>query len=255
MDKFMQRIVKEAGKAVLKRYGKDGVHYSKSEHAYDVVTKADLLSERIMISAIRKKYPKHGILSEEAGEINKGAEYRWIIDPIDGTMNFAASVPLFGVMVCLERENRVVLSAIYLPVTGELFFAEEGKGAYLNGKRIHCSNARALDASSGCGFVGSRKRTLQFVKRLLGAIRGEKLFFNSFGCISVNSCYVACGRKDWEVSLYGEIHDFAPTYLILKESGCAATDCNGKPWRIGCNELVAANPIMHKQLLKLTKNI
>ena len=255
MDTFIKKITKEAGKAVLKRFGKDGVHYSKSKHAYDVVTKADLLSEKIIISAIRKYYPTHSILSEEEGEINAGSDYRWIIDPIDGTMNFASSVPLFGVMVCLAHRNTVKLSAIYLPITDELFFAEAGKGAFLNGRRIHCSKTRNLDVSNGCGFVGSRKRTLHFVRKLLGVVKGEHLFLNSFGCISMNSCYVACGRKDWEVSLYGEVHDFAPTYLILKESGCTVTNCKGAPWKIGDNEAVAANPLLHRQLLKLTKDV
>ncbi len=255
MDTLIKRITKEAGKAVLKRFGKDGVHYSKSKYAYDVVTKADLLAEKIIISAILRKYPTHSILSEEEGEINAGSDYRWIIDPIDGTMNFASSVPLFGVMVCLVYKNTVTLSAIYLPITDELFFAEAGKGSYLNGKRIHCSRTKSLDVSNGCGFVGSRKRTLRFVKKLLGVIKGEHLFFNSFGCISMNACYVACGRKDWKVSLYGEIHDFAPTYLILKEAGCKVTNCKGKPWKIGDNEAVASNPRLHRQLLKLTKNV
>lgn len=255
METFIKKITKEAGKTILKRFGKDGVHYSKSKHAYDVVTKADLLSEKIIISAINKRYPAHSILSEEEGEINAGSDYRWIIDPLDGTMNFASSVPMFGVMMCLAHKNTVVLSAIYLPITNELFFAKAGKGAYLNGKRIHCSSTKSLDASIGCGFVGSRKRTLRFVKRLLGVVRGEQLFLNSFGCISMNSCYVACGRKDWAVSLYGEIHDFAPTYLILKEAGCTVTDCKGKPWKIGDNEAVAANQALHRQLLKLTENV
>jgi len=255
MDAFIKRITKEAGRAVLKRFGKDGIHYSKSRHAYDVVTKADLLSENIIISAILKRYPAHSILSEEEGEIHAGSDYRWIIDPIDGTMNFASSVPMFGVMVCLAYKNTVVLSAIYLPITNELFFAKAGKGAFLNGKRIRCSSTASLDASAGCGFVGSRKRTLQFVKKLLSVIRGERLFLNSFGCISMNSCYVACGRKDWAVSLYGAIHDFAPTYLILKESGCTVTNCKGEPWKVGDNEAVAANPVLHKKLLKLTKGV
>lgn len=255
MDKFIQKIAKAAGKAVLKRFGKDGVVYYKSKHAYDAVTKADLLSEKIIISAIRKTYPNHSILAEESGEINPGEDYKWIIDPIDGTQNFATSVPLFGVMICLAHKNRVVLSAVYLPVTDEMFFAKAGKGAYLNGKKIRCSSAKKLDSSIGCGFVGSRDRTQRFIKRLLSATRGDHLSFNSFGCISLNSCYVACGRKDWAVSLYGEIHDFAPTYLIMKESGCRVTNCKGEPWQIGDNEAVAANPVMHSQLLKLTKNL
>src|SRR3989344_9501077 len=116
-DSFIQKLAKEAGVAVLKRFGKDGVHYMKSDHVWDVVTKADLLSERIIISAIRKKYPEHGIVSEERGVLKEGAEYLWIIDPIDGTLNFSLGVPLFGVMICLVHRGNVILSVINLPAT------------------------------------------------------------------------------------------------------------------------------------------
>src|ERR1700690_2607989 len=97
-DAFIKKIAREAGAAVLKRFGKDGVHYMKSANRFDVVTKADLLSDRMIVSAIKKHYPEHGIISEESGNVNEGAEYVWVVDPIDGTLNFSSGVPLFGVM-------------------------------------------------------------------------------------------------------------------------------------------------------------
>ena len=257
MDTFIQKLAVEAGSAVLKRFGKDGAHYTKSERIWDVVTKADLLSERIIISRIKKKLPEHGIISEESGEFNKDAEYVWIIDPIDGTLNFSNSIPMFGVMICLTRKGNVILSAVNLPATGELFFAKAGKGAYVNGKRIRCSQLKSLHNSSGCSTVATGKngkREERFVKNILKLGARQEIHLGSFGSCA-NECYVAAGRKDWTVSLAGKIWDFAPTYLILKEAGCKVTDTRGRPWKLGINEMVAANPTLHKEVLKLTRNI
>ena len=255
MDRFIQKIAKEAGAAVLKRFGKDGMYYMKSDHAWDVVTKADLLSEKIIISALKKKYPEHGIVSEERGALNEGAEYVWIIDPIDGTLNFSLGVPMFGVMICLVHRGDVILSAINLPATGELFFAKAGKGAYLNGKRIRCSRMKNFDNSFGCGSATMSGRTAKFVRQVLRAGRKHRIQLGSFGSMSSNACYVACGRRDWIVPLNGKVWDFAPAYLMLKESGCKVSDTKGRPWKFGTLEMVAANPRLHKKLLKLTKNI
>lgn len=255
MDTFIQKIAKEAGNAVLKRFGKDGVHYAKSAHAWDVVTKADLLSEKILISRIKKAYPEHGIIAEESGSVREGAEYVWVIDPIDGTMNFSRGVPLFGVMVCLVRDGDVVLSAINLPATKEFFFARAGGGAYCNGKRIQCSQRKELDQSIGSIASTVRSRTAALLRKLLQAGKEEYVHLSMFGSMASNVCYTACGRRDWAVPLAGSIWDFAPAYLILKESGCKVTDTKGNPWKFGMLEMVAANPRLHKRLLKLTKDI
>ena len=254
-ERFIQDIVKKAGDAVLKRFGKDGVHYMKSEHLWDVVTKADLLSETIIIDAIRKAYPDHGIISEESGEIGESSEYIWIIDPIDGTLNFSRGVPLFGVMMCLVRKGEVLLSAINLPALGERFFAKKGGGAYLNGKRINCSKRKTLNQSFGAGSARLDGRPAAFLSTLLRAARREQIQYASFFSMAVNSAYVASGRRDWMAPLVGSIWDFAPAYLLLKESGCKVTDTNGKPWKFGVLELVAANPTLHNKLIALTKGV
>jgi len=253
-EKFIQDVAREAGNAVLKRFGKDRELYRKSAHRMDAVTNADLLSEKVIISRIKKTYPDHGIISEESGRMNETAEYVWIIDPIDGTLNFSSGVPMFGVMICLTHKGRVILSAINMPATGELFFAKAGKGAYLNGKRIHCSRTRDIKKSAGYGGSTLRGRTKRFLRNILNSKKGEHMILGSFASCA-NQCYVAAGRRDWVVSLTGKIWDFAPTYLILKESGCTVTDIRGRPWNLHTQELVAANPALHKELLKLTKNI
>jgi myo-inositol-1(or 4)-monophosphatase len=254
MERFIREITKKAGVAVLKRFGKDGVHYTKSHERWDVVTKADLLSEKIIISAIKKAYPDHGIISEESGKLNERAEYIWIIDPIDGTLNYSSGVPAFGVMICLVHRADVVLSAIHLPATNEFFFAQAGKGAYLNGKRIRCSTTKDLKTSFGMHGTTLNPRTTRFLRNVLHYSSRGHVLIGSFSS-PANGCYVAAGKRDWIVSLSGQIWDFAPGYLILKEAGCKVTDTKGKPWKLGMLEMVAANPVLHKQLLKLTKNV
>lgn len=255
MDKFIQKIAKTAGAAVIKKFGKVGVHHMKSDHAWDCVTEADLLSDKIIVSAIRKKYPEHGIISEESGRVNDEAEYLWIIDPVDGTLNFVKEIPLFGVMIALVHNGEVILTVINLPATRELFFAKAGKGAFLNGKRIQCSQIRTLDNSFGTGSSNMGSRTAKFVRRIMDAGKVQRIQLGSFGSMAVNAAYVAAGRRDWMVPMMGQLHDFAPIALLLKEAGCKITDTKGNPWKFGQLEMVAANPVLHKQLLKLTKNV
>jgi len=255
MDKFLQEIVKKAGRAVLKKFGEEGVHYAKSARAWDVVTKSDLLSEEIIVSAIRKKYPEHGIIAEERGSIKEESEYVWVIDPIDGTFNYSRGVPAFGVMACIVRDSVVQASAINLPATNEFFFAKAGKGAYRNGKRIHCSSAKVLQTTVGTGSTSVSKRAARFLDTLMKNNKSGHMMLSSFASMANNACYTAAGKRDWMVAVNGSIWDFAPAYLMLKEAGCKVTDTKGKPWKFGTLEMVAANPKLHTQLLKLTKNV
>ncbi len=255
MEKFIQRVAHEAGDIVLGRFGKDGKHYMKSEHSWDVVTKADLRADKFITIKIKKQYPTHGIISEESGVVNEDADYIWVIDPIDGTLNFSRNVPMFGVMICLVHKGAVVLSVINLPAIHEFFYAKAHKGAFLNGKRIQCSTHRTLDQGYGSGSARMGGRPAAFIKTILRAGQDENIQFSSLACMSANAAYVAAGRRDWIVSLAGSIWDFAPAYLMLKESGCKVTDTKGNHWKFGMLEMVAANPRLHKELLKLTKGI
>ncbi len=252
-DRFIQKIAQQAGEAVLKRFGKDGVHHMKSKRAWDSVTKADLLSERIIISGIRKEYPDDGIISEESGTMKGASDYTWIIDPIDGTMYFADGIPLYVVLIARAYKKEVVLGAVYLPTTKEMFFAQAGKGAYRNGKRIHCSNKKNWQTAIGCAPAILNDRTIAFYQRFLKQAKGKNFVIDKLG--GANEPYVALGRRDWCVSVGARLWDYAPGYIILKEAGCVVTDMTGKPWGMDDRELIAANPYLHKKLLKLTKGI
>jgi myo-inositol-1(or 4)-monophosphatase len=254
-DAFIQNIARKGGVSAMKLFGKSGVKYTKSDFLWDVVTKADLVVEKIITEAIHRRYPEHGILAEEIIRTNEDAEYVWIIDPIDGTANFASKVPMFGIMIALAHKKKIILSVIYLPATKELYFAKQGKGAFLNGKRIHCSRTSEFSRSYGMCSSSIPTRTGLFFQNLLRVDKKNKLMLGAFGSVAANASYVAAGRRDWIVQLVGALWDFAPVSLMLKEAGCKVTDTNGKPWKFGMLEMVAANPTLHKELLKLTKGI
>jgi myo-inositol-1(or 4)-monophosphatase len=253
-DAFIKDIAVKTGEAVWKRFGKDGVLKMKSSERFDTLTKADLMAERMVIRGIRKHFPSHGIRAEESGAKNADAEYVWAIDPIDGTTNFALGIPFFGVMLALIRKDTVVLSAIYIPATKELFFAKKGKGAFRNGKRIRSAKTRDLAGSHGMlsPYIHARDRRL--AENLFAKVKAKQYFVHALGS-KIGFCYVAAGLADWKVSLGGALHDFAAPYLILTEAGCKATDSKGKPWTVEKREMWAANPVLHKKLMKLAKGV
>lgn len=240
---------------ILKKFGKVGVHSTKSSVS-DVVTEADLEANHMLVGSIQKKYPHHGIVSEEENAYRPNAEYVWFVDPLDGSMNFATRVPLFGVMVGLAYRGRMELAAIFDPVHNELFFAQRGKGAYRNGRRIYCSSRKELSHSSGyanVNFTFFVEEKIKLMKKLLAAVKKEPMRMSSFGSMAINAIYAADGRKDWLCSVGGKIWDFAAPSLILSEAGCKVTDMNGRPWAVKSSghTLLAANPHLHKKLLKI----
>jgi len=252
---FIKDVARQAGAAALQRFGKDGVLYMKSESPSDVVTKADRMADEMICDRIKYAYPEHGIISEEGGKYNEGAEYVWVVDPIDGTLNFSRIVAMWGVMICLVHKGEVILSVMYLPATNDMYFAEAGLGAYRNGIRIQCSQHATLNNSYGCGAAKNSKRPGKFTQKLLDIVGDAEIQYGSFASMAVNACAVASGGRDWMVALTGSIWDFAPAYLMLKEAGCIVTDCKGDPWKFGQLEMVAANPKLHAELLKVTKDI
>ncbi len=248
MQDFIEKTIREAGEAVMNHFGHAEVVYTK-EHAYDVVTQADLDANAIIVSAIRKKFPDHAIVSEEEKASDSDSEYVWYIDPLDGTKNFATHVPLFGINIALAHKGVVTHGAVLLPVSGELYYAEQGKGAWVNGKPLACSKTTALEYSYG--LLGSRikQKSLDICAKIFLA-SGKTAWVNSLGSIAVSAMYVASGRRDWCVGLSGGSWDYAAPSIILLESGCKLTDTTGKEWDLRNAELFATNPTLHKEILK-----
>lgn len=254
MENFIKAITKKAGAAVLKKFGKIGVAYTK-KHANDVVTEADLLSNKILVDAIKKKYPAHGIVSEEQGERQAGAEYVWYIDPLDGSKNFASGIPLFVIMVGLARKGRLELATIFDPLRHELYFAKRGQGAYLNGKKIHCSDTRQWAYSAGCVSTNVTNENVNFLKNLSGEAARQHLWLNAFSSAGLCSAYVAVGRVDWYAGTRGaDVWDRAAAALILSEAGGRVSNAKGQPWTLADRELITSNKHLHKRLLQIIQS-
>ncbi len=240
---------KEAGKIILQRFNgvfkidhKDGIN--------NLVTEVDKLAEKKIIEIIRASFPWHSIISEEVGEMIKPSEHQWIIDPIDGTVNFAHAVPICCVSIGVQYNGELVLGAVYNPMMNELFFAEKGKGATLNGVPIKVSaNANFNTAFLVTGFPYNWPNIAQHPIKVFERLVLEGLPVRRLGSAAIDLCWVACGRFDgfWEYNL--QPWDVAAGYLIVQEAGGRITDFSGAPYNVFTQETLATNGLIHEAML------
>ncbi len=257
MEAFIRGVMLKAGKELMRFYGTDFKTHRKGSGVNDVMTDADLNAEKIITDAIRKRFPSHAIIAEEGtiGANQDTAEYVWCIDPLDGTRNFIRNVPLFGIIIGVACKGVLKYGAIYLPATKEFCFAEKGKGVTLNGKRIHCSNLRDFNVSYGIGPVRASEKSMVFWRHIIEKSKVDgNIWMSGIASPAVSCVYVASGRRDWYFSRGSKTWDYAGSVLLMQEAGCKVTDAEGKPWKLGCTSVVAANPSLHKNLLGIKFN-
>lgn len=216
----------------------------------DVVTDADRASEALIVEAVRARYPDHGILAEEGGQIAGVSEYQWVIDPLDGTLNYLHGLPLYSVSLAVLRGGEPYIGVVYEPTRGELFAAERGAGARCNGRRLRVSpTPRLAGAILTTGFPYERTsvadNNLREHERLLMRCQDVR----RTGSAALELAYVAAGRVDahWELGL--KPWDVAAGALIALEAGGTVTDWEGRPWRPDGGRLVASNGRIHAELL------
>ena len=246
-----------AGGRVIRRYfEKDFKVEYKGE--LDLVTQADRESEAAVIRIIKRSYPNHAFLAEESGESQTGSirnkEYLWIIDPLDGTTNFTHTFPMFCVSIGLEVRGEVVLGVVFDPIRKEMFWAEKGGKAYLNGNPIEVSKTSSLNRSLlVTGFAYNLRQVQennldQFTRFLLKAQGVRRT-----GTAVLDLCYVASGRFDgfWELNL--NPWDTAAGMVIALAAGAAVTDFSGSPFGIYRKQIVASNGLIHDEMLRVLK--
>jgi myo-inositol-1(or 4)-monophosphatase len=243
-----EKAAQEAGKVLKDNLGKVQEIEYKAKNS--LVTEVDNLSEGLIIEIIKSSFPSHGILAEESGRDKRISSHVWIIDPLDGTTNYAHTYPVFSVSIALEVEGVIRLGVVYDPMREELFSAELGKGAYMNGKVIRVSQTRAVEESLLCtGFthenewmVDENLRHFENFIRRSRAVRRD-------GSAALDLCYVACGRYDgfWELGLHP--WDTAAGFLILKEAGGLVTDFSGNGFSIHDEEILATNGLIHDEMI------
>ncbi|MDD5504101.1 MAG: inositol monophosphatase family protein [Candidatus Omnitrophica bacterium] len=244
-----RHAAKRSGDCLLKGLGKK--HDIRYKGRKNLVTEMDKKSEALIIASLRRNFPSHSILSEETGHAGKaGSEYRWVIDPLDGTTNYAHSFCFFAVSIALMKNDDIIAGIVYDPVRDEMFTAMKGRGAYLNKKRIHVSRVKAVKESL---------LSTGFPYKLGKEMRDNIAYFKSFmlraqairrpGSASLDLCYVASGRFDgfWEMEL--RPWDTAAGALIVQEAGGKVTDFNGRRFDPFMKRVLASNNKIHSQML------
>lgn len=244
----------KGAEVLLKHYGgKLNIEY-KSE--VDPVTQADKGSQKAIIKIIKGIFPKHGILAEEDGVNEVDKDYCWIIDPLDGTVNFVHGLPMFAVSIGLKYKNEIITGVVYSPIINEVFIAEKSKGAWLNGKKIKVSrikdNIKALGVT---GFPYSIKennnKVLKNFENVIVKVQGVR----RLGSAALDLAYVACGRFEffWEQGL--KAWDIAAGILLVKEAGGVVSDYYGEKDCLFENTMLAANNLkIHKEILRVVND-
>jgi len=240
----------EAGAAVIREYFDKEFRISNKEGVNNLVTEADHLSEKVIIETIKADFPDHAILSEEIGELSSPSEYKWIIDPIDGTVNFANRIPICCVSIAVEFKNEVVMGVVFNPFINEFFFAQKGYGATLNDKKFRVSNkADVLRSCLVTGFpytyLDMPNGPLQIFERFIR--RGIPV--RRLGSAAIDLCWVAAGRFDGFYEMNLQPWDSAAGFLIVEEAGGRVTDFKGKPFSPHQTFVVATNGVIHEELL------
>jgi myo-inositol-1(or 4)-monophosphatase len=245
----------KAGAAEILRFFNQSFTISNKEGVNNLVTEADHASERAIIDVIKKTFPTHQILSEEVGALKQDSEYKWIIDPIDGTINFAHGIPLNCVSIAIEHIGEIVMSAVYNPHLNELFFAEKGKGATLNENPIHVSDqTKTIHACLVTGFpytyINMPNGPLEIFERFVR--KGVPV--RRLGSAAIDLCWVACGRFDGFYEHKLEPWDSAGGYLIVEEAGGKVTDLEGNKFSVYQHKVLATNGKIHDEMVAVINN-
>jgi myo-inositol-1(or 4)-monophosphatase len=251
---FAIQVARDAGSLLLQRLGSAQI---RNKGDIDLVTEADLASEELIIERIRSHYPQHGILAEESGEaVQVGPErsaWKWIIDPLDGTTNYAHGYPCFCVSIGVERAGIIEIGVVYDPLRDEMFAAERGQGAALNDRRIRVSVVEDLNRAMLCtGFPYNVRERPDFARDFTNFTM-EAQAVRRDGSAALDMAYVACGRFDgfWEDGL--NPWDVAAGVLLIEEAGGRVTDFRNEPLDIYTKKVLVSNGLVHEAMVRLLR--
>jgi myo-inositol-1(or 4)-monophosphatase len=256
-DRYLPLAVaaaKEAGRIQMLYLGYS--HPVEYKGEFNPVTEVDRLCEQAVIKMISDAFPKHNILAEESPFEEKGSPWKWIIDPLDGTINYFHGFPCFCASIGLEVEGEVKLGVVYVPTLNELFHAEKGKGAFLNGEQIVVSRIDRLNRSLlGTGFPYDVHKHADFYLRYFRQFLTKSFAVRRPGSAAIDLSYLAAGRFDgfWEFKLHA--WDVAAASLMVTEAGGKVTDFQGRPFNIYSGETLASNGLIHEEMIQAMQEI
>lgn len=246
----LQSLARQAGQILLSRFGKSHqIHYKS---AIDPVTEADKLSEAYILETIKAKFPEHRIVSEETGSNHRTSRYCWYVDPLDGTVNFSHGIPIFSVSIAFTVDDEITLAVVYDPCRDEMFSAEKGKGAQVNGEPIEVSGSSELIQSLlVTGFPYDMATTEQNNLTNYGLLARSSQGVRRLGSAALDCCYVAAGRFDgyWELSVMA--WDIAAGVLMVREAGGEVTTAQGGAIDLDAKlSILCCNPVLYPKLYK-----
>lgn len=255
MLNFVIQTAREAGGVLIDRLGRARI---STKGDIDLVTEADLAAEKLIIERIKSHYPRHAILAEESGasvELDAGkSDWKWIIDPLDGTTNYAHGYPCFCVSIAVEHAGQIELGVVYDPTRDELFAAERGQGATLNERPIRVSTIADLNSAMLCtGFPYNVRERPDFAREFIKFTMTAQAVRRD-GSAALDLAYLACGRFDgfWEDGL--NAWDIAAGLLLIEEAGGRVTDFRGAPLSIYTPKVLATNGLVHEAMIGVLRS-
>ena len=249
-----QTLIKaaETGAAVMQSYFNGKFEISNKEGINNLVTEADHASEKAIFEVIKNDFPDHHILSEEAGELIQDSNYKWIIDPIDGTVNFANGIPICCVSIGVEQAGKMILGAVYNPFMKEFFFAQRGFGATLNNKKIQVSTkTEVVKSSMVTGFPYTYLDTPNGPLQVFEKLIRKGVPVRRLGSAAIDLCWVAAGRFDGFYEHQLQAWDSAAGFLMVEEAGGKVTDFKGNYYSPYQPHIIATNGFIHDELLAI----
>ena len=244
METFIKNLARGAGKILREGFRKK-LETKEKKGFWDLVTKYDLAVDGFVVERIRRKFPSHGILTEESGHLKKSKRF-WILDPLDGTSSFSLGIPSFCTAISYVENGVIKLAAIYEPITDELFYGKHKSGAFLNGQKIDVSNKGDIFRARVIIDLWLQADAHKYFAKLLKA--GIVPPFQA-GSAALQCAYMAAGRYDALLQKGAYPWDYSAGALIMKEGGAKVTDFKGRPYRWDSKEILAANPKLHKVIL------
>lgn len=254
MIRDIEQIAREAGEVVRNGFGKHlDIQFKTGES--NLVTQIDKASELLIVNFVKKNYSSHGILAEEGSNVKGSSDYLWVIDPLDGTTNFAHGLPIFSVSIGVQKNNETIAGVIYDVMKDELYSAEKGSGAFLNGNKINVSKNSILTQSLlVTGFPYDINDNPEHAFERFTALTKASRGMRRLGSAAVDFCYVARGIFDgfWEIHLHP--WDMAAGMLIVEEAGGKVTDFESNPTNIYTKKVLATNGLIHKDMIEIITN-
>lgn len=240
-----------AAREVQLRGLREGTEIRTKASPQDLVTAADVESERVIARTVSEAFPDHNFLGEEGGDLGRSSEWLWVVDPIDGTTNYSRHIPYFSCSIAVYHRGRPVVGLVAHPPADETFFAVEGQGAFLNGDPIRASAADSFgQALMITGFYYDRGRNIDLTLEAIRTFYSRGILgLRRFGSAALDLCYLAAGRAEGYFEIGLNAWDFAAGEFIARQAGALVTDAAGAPLRLRKSYIVAGTPALHPAML------